>query len=302
MRFLRSVLAEFSNDQCNTHAAAISYYTVFALPPLLYLLSFVVSAGLSVAYDSQVAEEKAADALEQQATQLLGDRSAAKEVGDMIQRSHQSPGTWWKTAVSIVGVLVGVGGFMGALQTALNNVWDVKPDPERSFLRYLLKKRAISFALVLGLGLLLLVSIVLSGVIAYLGSQVESVFGVEPLSAASINYGVQALAAFVVFAVTFKAIPDIRIAWRDVVLGALITTALFLMGRSALQRYFTVMQPGAQLGEAAASVAAIFVWVYYSSMIVLLGAEATKVYADRVGRDIRPKSRAVRVVEQIDRG
>ena len=94
---------------------------------------------LSVAYDSEVAEEKAQVALEQQATQLLGDRSAAEEVADMIERSQQSGGTWWKTTVSVVGVLVGVTGLMGALQAALNSVWEVKPDPDRSALKYLLR-------------------------------------------------------------------------------------------------------------------------------------------------------------------
>ncbi|TWT96054.1 hypothetical protein Pla108_31360 [Botrimarina colliarenosi] len=301
MTYLKQVVVEFFKDDCTTLAAALSYYTVFALPPLLYLLLTVVTAGLSVAYDSQEAEEKAQDALEQQTAQLVGDLSAADAINDMIRRSRHDPDSWWKTAISVVGVLIAVTGLMGALQRSLNRVWQVRPDPDRSAVRYLFRKRLVSFLLVIGLGALLLASILVSGVIAYLGAQMKTLTGIEGAPAAAINYGVQTLVALVAFAAVFRVLPDVRVAWRDVAVGALITTALFFAGRIAMQQYFAFSSPAGRVSEAAASLAAIFIWVYYSSMILLLGAEATQVFAQRGGRAARLKSRAVHVVEQIER-
>ena len=300
MSYLRQVFTEFAADHCTTLAAAISYYTVFALPPLLYLLMMVVTAGLSVAYESQVAEEKAEQVLEEQAAQLIGDEAAVDEIAAMIARSHHATGTWWKVSVSIAGVLLAVTGLMGALQSALNIVWSVKPDPDRSRVRYFFGKRAVSFALVLGLGVLLLVSMTASGAVVYLGDQLKTLTGVDPMPAAWINYVVQTVVAFIVFAVVFKVLPDAVVAWRDAVFGAAITTVLFLAGRIAIQQFFVLSPPGAQLGGAAASLAAVFAWVYYSAMILLFGAEATEVYARTHGRDIQPRRQATRVAKTIE--
>ncbi|TWT88603.1 hypothetical protein Mal64_20880 [Pseudobythopirellula maris] len=302
MSYLKQVFAEFFRDQCPTLAAALSYYTVFALPPLLFLLLTVVTGGLSVVYDSQTAEEKAEGILERQAAQLLGNPDASDEIAAMIERSQHTTGKWWKTLLSLTGVVVAITGLMGALQISLNRVWGVRPDPDRSPVRMMLRKRAVSFALILGLGFLLVVSMAVSGVMVFIGDQLEAVVGVDPLPAAAINYGVQSLVAFVVFATIFKVLPDARVNWRDVVVGAGLTTALFLLGRLAIQQYFVFAAPGARFGAAAASLAVILVWVYYSAMILLLGAEATQVYAHRRGRSLRPRRRAVRVVESLERG
>jgi len=300
MNYFRQVFAEFVEDQCTTLAAAISYYTVFALPPLLYLLMMVVTAGLSVTFDTEDAERKAGEVLQEQAAQLIGDETAVEEIAGMIERSRRATGAWWKVTLSIAGVLLAVTGLMGVLQTSLNIVWAVRPDPQRSALRYLVRKRAVSFALVFGLGVLLLISMSVSGAIAYLGDQIETLAGIDPLPATWINYVVQTLVAFVVFTVVFKVLPDARVTWRDAFVGALITTVLFLIGRIAIQQFFALSPPGAQLGGAAASLAAVFAWVYYSAMILLFGAEATEVYARRRGRDIQPRSRAVRVAKTLE--
>lgn len=301
MTYLRQVFSEFFRDRCTTMAAALSYYTVFALPPLLYLLMAVVTAGLSVAYDSETAEDKAEDILKEQATQLLGEQAASEEIGAMIERGWTAPGVRWKAALSVAGFVFAITGLMGVLQSSLNVVWSVRPDPDRSKVKYLLRKRFVSFGLVIGLGFLLLASMVASGAIAYLGDRMKTLTDIDPLPASWINYGVQVVVAFVVFAVVFKVLPDVRVAWSDVVVGALITTVLFLAGRIAIQQYFTVLPLTARLGGAAASLAAVYVWVYYSAMILLLGAEATEVYAHRSGRRVRPSRRAVRVVETIER-
>jgi membrane protein len=192
-------------------------------------------------------------------------------------------------------------GVVGALQDSLNRVWQVKPDPETSTLVAMLSKRMLSLAMILGLGFLLLVSIVVSSVLSSAGEKLSEYIGVSGGVASTINDGVQAAVVFVVFAAIFKFMPDAKVRWRDVFVGSAITTALFLAGRYAMQVYFSYSEPGAQLGAAAASLAVILAWVYYSALIVLLGAEVTQVYAVRYGDGIRPEANAVRFVENIQR-
>ncbi|MCS7469755.1 YihY/virulence factor BrkB family protein [Stieleria sp. ICT_E10.1] len=301
MNFLKQTFDEFLKDRCTTMAAALAYYTAFALPPLLFLLLTVLTFGLSLAYESGNAKQRAQAVLEDQATEMLGNESAAEGITKILRNNRESGGTWWKSLISFAGIIVGATGVVGALQDSLNRVWQVKPDPDTSSIVTILIKRIISLAMILALGFLLLVSIVVSSVLSTAGQQLGSILGVDGGVAAIINYLVQAAVVFIVFAAIFKFMPDAVVQWRNVFAGAAITTALFLAGRYAMQVYFSYSEPGAELGAAAASLAVILVWVYYSSMIVLLGAEATQVYAVRFGNGIQPESNAVRVVEEIRR-
>ncbi|MGB7343302.1 MAG: YihY/virulence factor BrkB family protein [Pirellulaceae bacterium] len=301
MDFLKQTFSEFSKDRCTTLAAALAYYTAFALPPLLYLLLTVLTFGLSVAYESDSAKEKAQAVLKEQATEMLGNEAAAEGITTILENNREAGGAWWKTLLSFAGIIVGATGVVGALQDSLNRVWQVKPDPETSSILTMLGKRVMSLAMILGLGFLLLVSIVVSSVLSSVGEQLGDAIGVSSGVAGTINYGVQAAVVFTVFAAIFKFMPDAEVKLRDVLVGAGITTALFLAGRFAMQVYFSYSEPGAQLGAAAASLAVILVWVYYSATIVLLGAEATQVYAVRYGDGIQPEENAVRVVENIRR-
>ena len=301
MEFLKQTFAEFSKDRCTTMAAALAYYTAFALPPLLYLLLTMLTFGLAVAYEGDNAKEKAQSVLKEQATKMLGNESAAEGISTILENNRDSGGTWWKTLLSFAGIIVGATGVVGALQDSLNRVWQVKPDPESTGILSVLGKRLVSFAMILGLGFLLLVSIVASSVFSSAGDKISETIGMSGGVANTINYAVQAAVVFVVFAAIFKFMPDAKVQWRNVYFGAAITTVLFLLGRFAMQVYFSYSEPGAQLGAAAASFAVILVWVYYTAMIVLLGAEATQVYAVRYGDGIQPDEGAVRVVEEIRR-
>jgi len=301
MNFLKQTFSEFSKDQCTTLAAALAYYTAFALPPLLYLLLTVLTFGLSVAYESKNAKERATAVLEDQAAEMLGNETAAKGISTILENNEKSGGQWWKTLVSLAGIIVGATGLVGALQASLNQVWHVRPDPETSGIMTILWKRVISFAMILGLGFLLLVSLVVSSVLSGAGERVSEVIGISGGTADVINYLVQAVVVFIVFAAIFKFMPDAHVEWNEVAVGAVVTTVLFLLGRIAMQLYFSFSAPGAQLGAAAASLAVILVWVYYTSMIVLLGAEVTQVYSMRYGGGIRPVKNAVEVEERIKR-
>jgi membrane protein len=155
--------------------------------------------------------------------------------------------------------------------------------------------------MILGLGFLLLVSLIISTILARLGDQVTEYIGMDQAVARGTNLVLQAAVAFVIFGAIFKFMPDARIRWRDVAVGAALTTVLFLLGRYAMEWYLAASDPGAKLGSAAAALAVILIWVYYSSMIFLLGAEATQAYAVQYGSGIIPQPNAVRVIESVQR-
>ncbi|MEM9828793.1 MAG: YihY/virulence factor BrkB family protein [Planctomycetota bacterium] len=162
-------------------------------------------------------------------------------------------------------------------------------------------KRVFSLAMILGLAFLLLISVAVSTVLTGIGDQVGSMIGMSGVAARVINFVVQAAVVFIVFSALFKFMPDAEVRWGDVGVGAAITTVLFLVGRYALQLYFQFADPAAQMGTAAASLAVLLVWMYYTSMIVLLGAEATEVYSKLYGSGIQPEENAVRVEERFVR-
>ncbi|MFG0262889.1 MAG: YihY/virulence factor BrkB family protein [Novipirellula sp. JB048] len=301
MDFLKQIFAEFSKDRCTTLAAALAYYTAFALPPLLYLLLTILTFGLSIMYDSEQAEAKATSMLQSQAAQMMGNPSASDQIATILENNQNDGGKWWKSLLSFAGILIGATGVVAALQDALNQVWEVKPDPETTGIKEMIGKRVLSFAMILGLGFLLLVSLIVSSVLSGLGDQLGGLIGMSETAASAVNFLIQAIVVLVIFATIFKFMPDAQVRWRDVAVGAALTTLLFLLGRYAMQLYFSFSDPGAQLGAAAASLAVLLVWVYYTAMIVLLGAEVTEVYAVRLGGGIVPEPSAVRVVEQIQR-
>jgi len=138
-------------------------------------------------------------------------------------------------------------------------------------------------------------------VLSTAGRQLSNFIGMSGTIASTIDYAVQVGVVFVVFAAIFKFMPDVKVDWRDVFVGAAITTVLFAAGRYAMLIYFSYSAPGAQLGAAAVSLAVILMWVYYTSIVVLVGAEATQVFAIQYGNGIRPQKYAVRVVEDIRR-
>src|SRR6056297_979308 len=302
MEFLKQTFSEFLENRCTTLAAALAYYTAFALPPLLYLMLLVLTFGLSVMYEDERASDRAEQLLQTQASQMIGNPAAADQIETILNNTQQAGGKWWKTLISFAGILIGATGVVAALQASLNQVWGVKPDPETTGIKDMIAKRVLSLAMILGLGFLLLVSLVVSSILSAVGDRIGQWTGMSETVAWLTNFIVQAAVAYVIVGAIFKFMPDAEIRWRDVAVGAAVTTVLFLVGRYAMQFYFSMSEPGAHLGSAAASLAVLLVWVYYTAMIVLLGAEATQVYAVRYGDGIRPEPKAVRVAEKIIRG
>lgn len=299
--FLKKTFSEFSADRCTTLAAALAYYTVFSLPPLLFLLVTVVSTSLSAFYESGQAEEKAQSVIVGQVSSMIGNEQATSAITTMMEQSQADGGNWWKSLISLAGIAFGATGVVAALQDSLNRVWSVKPDPEAGGIKYFITKRLLSFGMILGLGFILLVSLLITAVLNGISGQLLSKIGIESIAGTIINYGVQFLMITVVFAAIYKFMPDAVIRWRDVFVGAVVTAILFLIGQFGLHWYLSASNPGEQLGSAAGSLAVVLVWIYYSAIIFLLGAEVTQVYADRYGSGVEPEDNAVKYEERVER-
>lgn len=286
---------EFIEDDAPHMAAALAYYTVFSLPPLLLIILTV--AGFLINDPQQVQQ-----ALQEQISGVVGE-DGAQAIGTMIQNvSQPGAGSIVATILGIAGLIFGATGAFAQLQTALNKTWEVEPDPEqKGAMKYLRigLKRLFSLAMVLVVAFLLLVSLVLSAALSVIGDQITELL---PTTLSNvfwqvIHIGISLSVITLLFAAMFKILPDARIPWRHVWVGALVTAVLFEVGKFLIGFYIGQSNPGSAFG-AAGSLVVILVWIYYSSLIFFLGAEFTQVWARRHGESILPAKGAVRVVEE----
>lgn len=285
-RILRETVEEFLEDDCLTMAAALAYFIAFALPPLLVVV--VAVAGL-LWEPAEVRGE-----LQNQIAAVVGE-GGWEQIRTMMEAANAER----RGVVTMFGFLTLLfiaSGVMAQLQAALNRVWQVRPDPSRGGVKNFLLKRMLSLAMVLGIAFLLLVSLVLTTVLSAAGSMSENYLP----SAWSVwlppTIDFVASFAFVtlLFGAMFKWLPDAQIAWADAWRGAAVTALLFMFGKFAIASYLATRSTGA-FGPAAAF-ALILMWIYYSSLIFLLGAELTQVIARNLGRRIEPARGAVRMI------
>jgi membrane protein len=286
---IKETVSDFIDDDCPAMAAALAYYTIFSLPPLLLIIVSITGAFFGT--------ETVANAVQQQVGDMVG-KGAATEVKTMLRGAQQQAGGAGAQAiVGIVVLLLGATTAFAQLQSALNKVWKVKTDPRMSTsrtIRQFLSKRLLSFGLILVIGFLLLVSLVLSAALSAAGAWLES--GIAGAISAPvlqvINFALSLGIIASLFALMFKYMPDAHIAWRDVAGGAILTASLFTAGKFVLGYYFGATDTTQTFGGAASTML-ILLWVYYSSMILLFGAEFTHIYALRKGRLPAPEPGAV---------
>jgi len=221
------------------------------------------------------------------------DRSSAKAVADIAASTSKPTASAVATVVGIGVALFGASGVFGQLQDALNIIWGVKPKPGKSIVSFL-RARFLSFAMVAGVCFLLLVSLTASAVITAVGGYLEHLLPGGNVLAWAIHLMLDIGVVTLLFAMIFMFLPDARLSWRDVRLGAALTTALFLVGKYALGLYLGSGAPGSAYG-AAGSLITMLIWIYYAAQILLFGAVFTRVYAQERGRGIRPSKHAVRV-------
>lgn len=281
--FLKRILSDFSEDECSVRAAALAYYTVFALPPLLILLTMVVG----VFWDPTEVQL----ALERQFSTLVGDE-AGSAIREMLVRAERpGAGGLLATVLGIAALTLGALGAFMQLQGALNRAWEVKPDPKKGGIKNFIAKRILSVGMILAVAFLLTVSLAASAIVSALGSKIafipeQALYAID----ASLSFGVLT----VLFAAIFRFLPDAEIAWRDVWAGALVTSVLFVVGKFVIGFYLGRSAPGDAFG-AASALAVILVWIYYAGMIVLFGAEFTQAWADRRGARKTPEPGAMHV-------
>jgi membrane protein len=282
---LKTTFRHWLEDKAPQLGAALAYYTVFSLAPMVLVLFAVFGF---IYGNSEVARRE----ILQQLYSFL-DHSSAKAVQDIAASTSEPTASAVATVVGITVALFGASGVFGQLQDALNTIWGVKPKPGKSLVSFL-RARFLSFAMVAGMCFLLLVSLTASAVITAVGGYLEHLLPRGDLLAWTIHLVLDICIVTLLFAMIFKFLPDARLSWHDVRLGAALTTALFLVGKYALGFYLGSDTPGSAYG-AAGSLITMLIWVYYAAQIVLFGAEFTRVYARERGRGIRPAKYAVRV-------
>jgi membrane protein len=269
----KEAVSAWSNDYAPSMGAALSYYSVFSLAPLLFIVISV--AGLIFGGEAARGE------LFGQLRGLMGDEAAAAV--EAMLAGLRTPERGATSALISVGVLfIGATSVFGELQDSLDRIWHVPARERSGGLWGLLRTRLLSLGMILGIAFLLMVSLVMSAAISALGKWWSGVFGEWELLLQAVNALVGYAMTTVVFAMIYKYIPRVKVAWRDVWLGAAVTALLFTFGRTLIGLYIGKSGIASGFG-AAGSVAIVFVWVYYSAQIFLLGAEFTHVYAQRCG-------------------
>ena len=285
---VKKTFKEWGEDKASRLAAALAYYTVFSIPPLL-----VVGIGIASLFTERAMVE---DQLVGQAGSLMGSRGA--EAIETILESAEEPGSSEiiPTLIGFALLLFGASGVFTQLQDAMNTIWDVEADPDRGIMG-IIKERFLSFTMVLAIGFVLLVSLMLSTMLTTFGDFVGGLVSDTEILLLIVNFLISFAVIALLFTLIFKTIPDVQIAWRDVIVGAILTALLFKIGEYALGFYFDRSDPTSSFG-AAGSVILLLLWVYYSAQIMFLGAEFTQVYATEYGSGVRPEAGAVAVTEE----
>ncbi|GAB3725505.1 YihY/virulence factor BrkB family protein [Spirosoma lituiforme] len=287
---VRDAFNGFLDDRCLKLSAALAYYTVFSLAPLLVLIISVMSIFLG--------QEAIQGQIFSQINGLVGNE-AAKQIQDMIKNVGLSGKTNTALAIGIVTLVIGATSIFVEIQDSVNMIWRVKAKPKRGWLK-LIKDRLLSSSLVVSLGFLLLVSLVINGLILAMSDIITRYIpGIGFILITTLNFAISTAVVTALFGIIFKVLPDAKIAWKDVRWGAFFTALLFMLGRYVIGLYIETTSTSSAYG-AAGSLIVILTWIYYTSAILYFGAEFTQAYANHLGIKIEPADYAV-YVEQTER-
>ena len=269
-------------------AASLSYYTVFALGPMILIM-------ISLA-DIFFKKEDVQGKIYNELNVLVGSE-AAVQIEQIITNIQGSELSNIGAIVGTIVLLIGTTGVFTEMQESINFIWSVRAKPKKGWLKFL-TNRLLSFSLIVGLGFLLLVSLVINAVLGLLSDKLMDKFPEYTVSLfQTVNSGILLLVITLLFAVIFKVLPDATISWKDAFIGSIVTASLFLIGKTLIGYYLGSANLGITYG-AAASIIIILIWVYYSALILYYGAEFTKMYALHAGHGIKPKETAVFIIKQ----
>ena len=279
---LKDAFSGFSDDKVMKLSASLAYYTGFSLAPLLVVIIAICGFVFG--------QEAVQGTIDNQIRGFIG-YDAARQVQDMIKNASLSGKTTMATIIGVVTLLIGATSIFGEIQDSINSIWGLKPKPKVGLVKTL-QVRLLSFGLIASLGFILLVSLAATAVVESLGDRLNAMFpDVAVVAFYIINLVVNIAVTTFLFGVIFKVLPDARIKWKDIWPGAIATSLLFLIGKFAISLYISKSNFSSSYG-AAGSLAVIFVWIYYSAIILYFGAEFTKAYALNKGAKIVPNKYA----------
>jgi membrane protein len=287
-KVLKNASLGFIDDNAFKLSASLSYYTVFALAPLLIIL--ISFTGIFFGKDAMQ------NRIYEQLKGLIGSE-AAMQVQDIILNIYNTESGTTGAIIGIIILFIGATGVFTEMQDSINYIWSVKAKPKRSWVKYL-ANRLLSFSLSIGMAFLLLVSLFINALLNLLSFQLMKFLPQYTLQLFFVvNTFITLIAISGLFAVIFKVLPDAIIEWRDAIIGSVFTAVLFLLGKFLINYYIGKANLGITYG-AAASIVIILTWVYYSALILFFGAEFTKMYALSHGEGIRPKQTAVFIIKK----
>jgi membrane protein len=276
--FLKQVAAEFIDDNVMKYSAALAYYTVFSLAPMLIIMITICG----VMFGQEAVEGR----VYLEIKDLVGS-PAAIQIQETIKNLHLTKNSPLASTFSVIVLVIGGTGIFGEMQDSLNKIWGLKIIAKKAWWKLIIN-RLLSFSLIISLGFVLIVSLLLNALVAIVGNHLNNILsGVGkvfiPIIDNVLSFGITSL----LFAIIFKVLPDAKIKWRDISIGAFITAILFTLGKFCIG-YYLGRTNLASIYGAAGSVIIIMLWAYYSSVILYLGAEFTKVYANEHGTSIQP--------------
>jgi membrane protein len=283
---LKVTFHDWYEDRAQRMGAALAYYTIFALTPGLVIVMALAGLLLGPGAEGQIIE---------QIRELIGEQGATA-IESTIRSARKETLGATGTALALIPLVFGLWGVFGELQDGLNTIWGVTPKPGRR-LRDIVRERFLSFTMVVGTGFLLLVSLVLSAWLAAVSSYVGTLLPAPAEVLEAVNFMISFGAITGSFALIFKLLPDVRVAWSDVWLGAAATSFFFTIGKLLIGLYLGKSAIASAYG-AAGSLVVIVVWVYYSAQILLFGAEFTKVWTRRRGSGFVPEKTAMPVTQE----
>lgn len=275
---LKQVVAEFSQDNCMQLAAALAYYSIFSLAPLLIIVIAVVGFIWG--------DEAARGSLQGQISGMVGSDTASM-LQTMVANASKPSTNIWATIIGGATLIFGASGVFNQLKQSLNQIWNI-PAPTGLGVMGFIKTRVLCFAMVLGIGFLLLISLVLSAVLTALDHLISTYVPIPTVFLQVLSFALSFGVVTLLFALIYKILPDARVQWRSVWLGAAVTALLFTIGKTILGLYLGREGVASSYG-AAGSFVVLLMWVYYSSLILFVGAEFTQVFARKMGHDIEAR-------------
>lgn len=293
VKLLQEIFVRFIEDNPMLYAASIAFYTIFSLPAALLII--IAVAGRFFAREAVTGE------LYHQIKDFIGPKSAL-EIQSIIENANQSASGTIATIIGIATLLFSATTVFISIQGALNAIWGVKPQPQKGYIKFIVD-RVLSFVLVITLGFIMMVSLILDALLALFKGFLTSIFsGITYYVMEIINFSISFVVITFVFAMMFKFLPDAKIKWSDVRIGSIVTTILFILGKFLISLYLNNSNFESTYGTAG-SLVVILIWVYYSSLILLVGAEFTQAYAKSKGRAIMPSKNAIQIeMKEIEIG